>query len=155
MRTTYIAFISYFLMITSLVSCDKVPANGALDGMWQIMTIEHNGSTREAKEDQKYISFQLEMIQLSQGNLKWEDTKHYYGHFKHEGSKMRIYDLCKPSDNITKKDDDIFFTTSTEDMDILDDWGLYELDNTFDVETLNGSQLVLSNNSSRIVLRKY
>ncbi len=52
-----------------------MPANGDLDGMWQIVEIEHDGQTRNAQAEQVYMSIQLRLFQLSaeDNNLPYTD----------------------------------------------------------------------------------
>lgn len=140
-------------LILCLTSCDKVPANGCLDGTWQLVSIERSDTIIDAKPSQKYISFQLGLIQLRQASLEYEDYTRYYGHFSKNGDEMRFYDLCLPSDNTTSSDDDRPFTEANISM--LNGWGIYHTDNTFHIDTLNSRRMVLSNSETTLRFRKY
>ena len=62
-----------------LNSCDKVPINGDLDGLWQLTTIQTPESTRDVKSTRAYLSIQLHLSQ-------WDNNgTTFYAHFVHEG----------------------------------------------------------------------
>lgn len=154
MKSLRIAFPLLLAFLTlSLTSCDKVPINGCLDGTWQLMSIELSDTTIDVKPSQKYISFQLHMIEIRQASLDHEDYTRYYGHFSHIGNEMRFYDLCHRSANITDTDDDKPFTE--DDISTLNNWGIFHTDNTFHVDTLNSRRMVLSNSEVTLRFRKF
>lgn len=156
--------IKYFSSIVSIlfamcfVSCDKVPNNGDLDDMWQLMSIENNGTVTNTKEQQLYWSIRANLVQFSLAN----DGMRLYGHFTRKGDQLVIYDLCYQSMHETSADNDEWITY--EERDILSRWGVYpkedsehagKLYQTFKIELLNSGSMILSSGDIKLIFRKF
>ena len=65
-----------------LIACDKVPMNGNLDGMWQLMAIQYNttGSVSDVKISRLYYSFQLHLVELNNNEA--------FAHFSHRNDSI-------------------------------------------------------------------
>ena len=142
------------------VSCDKLPEND-LDGMWQLLTIEKDGTTTDVKGNRAYWSFRREILQL---NYKSESYKlKFYSHNSMESSKLHLYDFCTAS-AYEKETDDNEWLTNEKDLKDLNLFGLYlEEDNSskskygvkFDIIKLNSSTLILSTPNEKLTFRKF
>lgn len=56
------------VMLLALAGCErKWPMNGALDGQWQLLTVENreNGTIVNRKEEQLFYRFQLQLLMLT------------------------------------------------------------------------------------------
>ena len=133
-----------------VVSCDKVPMNGDLDGMWQLMKIDTPSGCRETKSDRAYMSIQLH---LSQWN---HSSDIYYAHFRREGDSIFFYDFCHHSLHRSTADDNEPITyeemTTTK---IMDAWGIHNLDARYRVQELNSDALVLQKEDTTLTFRKF
>lgn len=138
-----------YLLLSTVFSCDKLPMNGDLDGMWQLMSVEMDGEVSDVKSRKRYWSFQLHLVQFSRG----DNTNRYFAHFKHKNDSLHIYDLCFPSENFTDSDDNVMFTES--DVHILNQWGIYNLYNKFKVEKLDSDVMILKNDEMKLRFRKF
>ena len=141
--------ISKLLLLCALcVSCEnKWPKNGNLDGQWQLLTIEHKGETTDVKEQQLYLSFQLDLFQLSIAN----DRQRYYGYFdKGEGTIVfRQFSDMAENDLVTNNNLPL---TSAE---TLHRWGYYTLNEAFRIERLTKQEMILQSDSARVTYRKF
>ncbi|MCR5820046.1 MAG: lipocalin-like domain-containing protein [Bacteroidaceae bacterium] len=137
-----------FLFILCLASCDKVPANGALDGLWQLMSIETPGGIRDAKDSHAYLSIQLHLAELDCNLIR------YYAHFSHEGDSLFLYDFVHQSKHRSSADDNAWVTPEEMSAGILDDWGIHTVDARFRVNSLNGSSLILQASDTTLTFRK-
>ncbi len=131
------------------VSCDKMPMNGDLDGMWQLMTEQTEQTTVSRKSDRMYISFQLHTAQFDGHG----SSRQYYSTFTHHGDSLRFVTICRASQNETADDDNIPLTA--DDISLMNDWGIYEPDPAFRVLTLDESTLVLRSRFSTLRFRKF
>ena len=136
-------------MCTALFSCDKMPANGDLDGMWQIMEIERGGTTTDMKQQQMYMSIQLSLFQL--GDIK--NARRYYGYFKHEGGTIHFWKFSYASANETSADNNEPITA--DNVSLLHPYGFHALDETFTVVKLTRDLLILQNDSTTIRYIKF
>lgn len=122
-----------------LAACDKVPINGNLDGMWQLMAIQDNGisNVSDVKGSRLYYSFQLHLVQLNNGDA--------YAHFSHRNDSIVMYDWCKG--NVTND--------KITDPTVLSKFGLYELRDSFRVEVLTHDKMQLHSRKATLSFRKF
>ena len=149
--TSYIILLSsYIAAAAMLCSCDKVPINGDLDGMWQIMTIQTPNGTRNVKSNRAYLSFQLHLSQ-------WDcDKKRYYAHFTHSGDSIFFYDFKHDSRHRSKEDDNEEITNEEMTKEkLLDAWGVHHLDARYHVQQLNNENLILERADTVLFFRKF
>lgn len=141
-------------------SCEnKWPANGFLDGMWQIMNIQHKGEFVYSYDENNppvenrdilYICFQLKLFELT-----YREKPHlFYGRFERNDSKLRLYQLSYDSRNEVATDDNVLISDSLVETTIKP-WGLYQNDNTFNIIKLTEDDMILQNDSAIITLRKF
>ena len=62
-RYIYIVVILVGLLIVE--SCNKLPMNGSLDGMWQLKTIIKNSHEKDQQDEGICWSFQLKLCQIT------------------------------------------------------------------------------------------
>lgn len=126
-------------IVLLLAACDKVPMNGNLDGMWQLMAIQDNvtSNVSEVKDSRLYYSFQLHLVQLNNGEA--------YAHFSHRNDSIVMYDWCKGNLNNDK----------ITDVTVLNKYGLYELRDSFRVEVLTHDKMQLFSRKATLSFRKF
>ena len=137
------------LIIVLISSCESYQIHGDLDGFWQVSTIEKketgdiihcNGNT--------YYSFQRELVLVSYASPEipaGQMKENYVAYFNHENDSIYMTDFRIYLDRNGKQ----------AQLSELEKFGLYELYNSFAVEELNRSSLVLSSEKTRISLKKY
>ncbi len=146
-----------------LTSCEKLSDNGALDGMWQIMSVSYNsnysetGSTQVAAYDIKndtkgykaYLSFQLDLAKLYWLNTHIDGPNNIIlCRFERGKSKLRFHHLYWDC-----VDHDIELTD--EEASRLSPFGFHLTDETFNVIQLTHKNMILQSRYARIVLRKF
>lgn len=136
-------------MCSLLFACDKMPANGDLDGMWQIIEIEHDGVKTNVKQNQVYMSIQLKLFMLGDKN----ESRLYFGYFEHKGDSMFFRQFSYLSKNESAEDNNL--PIEEENKGLLKRWGYNSLDERFKVEKLTKDVLVLKNNLSTIRYIKF
>lgn len=126
-------------IVLLLTACDKMPMNGNLDGMWQLMAIQNNATSNvsDVKDSRLYYSFQLHLVQLNSGDA--------YAHFSHLNDSIVMYDWCKGNLNNDK----------ITDPTILNKYGLYELRDSFRVEVLTHDKMQLRSRKATLSFRKF
>ncbi len=121
--TQYIALILFGM--ATLLSCEsKFPINGDLDGMWKVTAIERKDGTIE-NPDRMFYSVQLKLINVRRSGSS------YLGYFKFTGDSLMM-DMRQGTDAQMIQ------------------FGMKGLKDTFAVETLNHSKMVLYNGETRI-----
>jgi len=138
-RTILSTLVATLLVALSQTSCDKLPANGDLDGMWQLLTIETPDGLRQVKQERVYLSIQLQLAQ-------WTDYTRgtlFYSHFAHRGDSLFFFDFAKPSDHSLESNNDEWISTDEMTSGILDAWGIHTLDARYHILQLSGENLVL------------
>lgn len=139
----------FFAFLIVFTACDKMPANGDLDGIWQLMEISDDKSVKDMKDSRMYCSFQLKLFMLGSEKL---GPRAYFGYFEHTGSTIRFHHFTFRSDYTEDSNMDKLMTDA--DIDVISPWGFYSTDCTFDVKELNSSRLVLSKGKTTITYRK-
>ena len=124
------------ILILSVVSCQKAPINGDLDGQWQVMEV-----TPEAPEiiipERLYYAFSLQNCQLT-----------YYGGVFTSG----ILTYNKGEDSFII---DFPHANSQESIATLEQYGIYSNPVVFKIEFLDKQKLILKDGEVRVVLRKF
>lgn len=137
-----------FVMI-ACATCDKVPINGQLDGMWQIMNIQTPQGVRNVKRDRAYLSFQLHLTQ-------WDyNGRRYYAHFTHAGDSLCFFDFSGLSQHSSEADDDPEITPADMASGLFDVYGIHTVDARFRVVELGRSSLILESADTTLTFRKF
>lgn len=132
-----------------LLACDKLPANGDLDGMWQIIEIQRGDSIADMRQHQVYMSIQLRLFQM-------DDVKvglRYVGYFERKGNTMHFWKTSYPSAYENDKDDNR--EVAPEDYHYLHSFGFDSSEAFFNISHLTKDVLVLYNDSTKITYRKF
>lgn len=145
-RLPYILFLVLGLL---LASCDKVPVNGKLDGMWQLMEIITPEGITDVKANKTYISFQLDLSQWQQGGV------FYYSHFCRTGEYLFFVDMYSPAKHTPDDPDDHPVTQEEIDQGVLAPWGVHTLNPSFLILELTSSKMTLLGDSSTLKFRKF
>ncbi len=139
--------------LLSAASCDKMPENGKLDGMWQIMSVNyaHNSaydSLVSLRPQKVYMSFQLKLVQIRTGGLSGITKMSYIlSRFKRSGSSLLLYDFYAQ-----RFADDVLLTDSA--TTVLHCIGIDGLSADFHIDRLDDDQMQLSSSYARLVCRK-
>lgn len=116
--------------------CQKSPINGKLDGQWQVMSIVPEPAPQVAF-GRKYYCFSLHVVQLTEAGFQaWTA-----GNMAYSGNKLTM--------------EFPYAETSQHIRNVLLDYGITSNPVTFDVVKLDSKQLVLSNASTTITLRRF
>lgn len=147
MKRQIYTIMTLFLLV--LTSCESYLVNGDLDGFWQVKSIEgkQTGDITYCNGD-TYYSFQRELVLVSYTSPETptgQSKENYIAYFTHENDSIYMTDFRIYLDRNGKQ----------APLSELEKFGLYELYNTFAVEELNRSSLVLSSEKTRISLKKY
>lgn len=138
-----------YLVCLAICSCDKLPKNGDLDGMWQVLTIEHNGTTDNIKESQYYLSFQLDLFQLT----TTRNNKIYYGYFDHKNDSIIFRQFSDMAEEHPTAPDN--YPITSDNISIINQWGFYALKDSFKIELLTKDDMILRSKHARITYRKF
>lgn len=137
------------LLCGILSACDKMPMNGDLDGMWQLMGEERDSAAADLQATRHYISFQLHTAQFSTAT----NSRCFYAHFRHTADSLQFLSICANSTNASDSDDNT--PVPPDSIASLRPWGIYELNPSFAVVKLNSTSLVLQSTHSRLHFRKF
>ena len=137
------------LLLLSIYACDKVPINGQLDGMWQILNIYTPDSTRTVKDSQAYLSFQLHLSQWDFNNQRC------YAHFRREADSIFFFDFSRLSAHTTSADDDPAITDTEMANGLMDIYGFHTTNARFHINRLDHSRLVLQAQDTILTFRKF
>ncbi len=132
-------------------ACDKVPMNGDLDGMWQLMTITTPEGTRDVKNDRVYTSFQLHLVQWKK---IYEDAT-FYSHFRHTSDSLYFYDFAHSSNHAIDDNQDEWVTPAEMNEGLLDAWGIHSIDARYRVLQLDDNALRLQQADTLLYFRKF
>ena len=147
MRTKYL--LPCLLAIFAFVACDKMPENGDLDGQWQMTSIKHlNHDATSALNGKVYWNFQLKLLSIYTPDDKHDQGSNYtFCRFQVKGDSLHITDSYVHSMNIDIKLDE----TAT----YLDVVGLHNNRESYAIQTLTDSRMVLRSDYHELEFRKW
>ena len=146
-KHVYRIIVLLVVMLTS--SCESYLIHGDLDGFWQATSIEdkESGEITYCNGD-IYYSFQRDLVLITYispttptGKMK----ESHIAYFAHDNDSIAMTDFRIYSDR----------DGTQSPLAKLEKFGLYETFNTFFVEKLDRSSLILNSQRSRIVLQRY
>ena len=149
---TVLILLCGLVSVAFLGTCDKMPINGDLDGMWQLMTVQTPGHTRDAKTDQVYMCIQLHMVEW---RYVRNDKIHFYSHFRQQADSLYILDLYHASTHAAVGSDDIPVTASEMALGAMDLWGIHTLDTRYRIHHLDENDLTLEKADTIYTFRKF
>lgn len=138
-----------------LCSCDKTPANGDLDGMWQLMEASEadgNGGYANAvsrKEDGIYWNFQLQLLMIhSQFEPLNGHTFDTAARFTRSGNKL---DITATYVHFGDRDSLLADPACGELIPL----GIHGNSASYTIDKINAKEMVLSSVHNRLVFRKF
>lgn len=133
-------------LLPLLGGCEvRVSNNGDLDGFWHMEKVDTiaTGGTLDLSQERRFWAFQVNLMTVS--NLQMGST--YVMYFDHSGGTLRAYNMHY--NNRTEGDPPL------EEVTEVNQFGLNALDETFQVESLSGSRMVLATDRLRLHFRKF
>lgn len=134
MKSNFHIIVLFLLISASIMSCQKSPINGDLDGMWQVMNVTPEPELQPI-EERLYYNFYLHVCTLS-----------YYGGGVTTG-------------NMIFTGDSLFLdfpnAQTTETLIKLKQYGINSDHARFRIEKLNRSSLIMSSGETTVTLRKF
>lgn len=143
--------IFYILILGVLfVSCElETSGNDELDGYWQMSQVDtlSTGGVADTREALVYWGIQGKLLQI-----RFSENRKYLG----EGFMFRfnreddVLTLSSPIlHHLYKTDEPI------NDVEVLKPYGIFDLEEAFDIEELNDHHMVLTNDVLRLHFRRY
>lgn len=149
MRTKYL--LPCLLAIFAFVACDKMPENGDLDGQWQMTSIkhlDHDAPSTLKLKGKVYWNFQLKLLSIYTPDEPHDQGSNYtFCRFQVKGDSLHITDSYVHSMNIDIKLDE----TAT----YLDVVGLHNNRESYAIQTLTDSRMVLRSDYHELEFRKW
>lgn len=139
--------IIYIFISCLLISCElEVLDNGALDGNWQLRQIDTlaTGGTCDMSYSYIYWAVESHILQvrdIDNGNLK------ILFRYEKQGDELMIH---TPFHVITKDE-----LKPVEDAELLTPFGIIGTKDSFHIEKLNHSNLVMKNENYQLYFRRY
>ncbi len=143
--------IFYILTLGVLfVSCElEISGNDELDGYWQMSQVDtlSTGGVADTREALVYWGIQGKLLQI-----RFSETGTYLG----EGFMFRFN---REDDVLTLSSPILHHLYKTDepitDVEVLKPYGIFDLEEAFDIEELNDHHMVLTNDVLRLHFRKY
>ena len=134
------------LTCLALTACEfEWSRNGELDGYWQLHQLDTlQGGQADMRNSGIYWGIQMNLLEMRNVNLYNHDILF---RFEKSNDKLRIWNPVNDNRDISD--------SIVNDVNTLNPFGILHLDETFDIETANGEQMVLTNEKFRFHLRKY
>ena len=148
MKHLYYYIIGICLLLTG---CDTHSSdNGDLDGFWQVRTMENllTGEVADGRDHQITWAFQGDFLMLNFDRNR--GGKEYVASFIYTGDALKVHNPYF-SGRFSEGNDDAPVVDATE-LNIL---GIYNLEESFKVVKLDGSDMCLQSEAMRIYFRRY
>ena len=147
------------VLVLGIYSCDKLPQNGELDGMWHLQRMRHLSAALQEEEDvsqqQIYWCVQLDLLQIkSKKRLMYRDettgksTYNAFCRFEHNGTTLNINKVFLSFDVA-----DSLLTDQT--TRIMEPYGIVGCADSFHIEHLGSKRLILVSDDKRLEFRKF
>ncbi len=149
MKKAFKILLILFIAVQALTSCTvEHISNGKLDGFWHFVQIDtlSTGHSLDLSNDILFWGFQADLMHTQGAENK------FYFRFSHEGNLLTLYSPYLDHGHQDREDGgDI----PVEDPTLLHPYGIQSLEDTFYVETLSGSTMVLSTAQFRLHFIKF
>lgn len=147
------------LLMVGVYSCDKLPKNGELDGMWHLQQVTTLAATPQQEEDVTatgiYWNINLDLLQIySKKRVMYHDEASgkdvylAYCRFEHTGTAL---DISKVYLSYDVKDSLLTDPATT----IMEPYGIVGCSETFFIEHLGSKHMILVSDDKRLVFRKF
>ena len=143
--------LSLIVALLTLTACDKMPINGDLDGMWQLMSIQTPDGVRDMKSQRVYISIQLHLTQ-------WNDlstNRTFFSHFTHRGDSLNFFDIAHASKHAVDDNQDEWVTPKEMHEGLFDCWGIHSINPRFRILKLDSEAMELQQADTLLRYRKF
>ena len=145
-RYIYIVVILVGLLIVE--SCNKLPMNGSLDGMWQLKTIIKNSHEKDQQDEGICWSFQLKLCQITYTKGRFTGISNIINaRFLHKADSLLISDIHL---NFRNRDSLIVAPT----IAIFEEAGITGSQEGFKIIMLNKESMLLENGNKKLLFRK-
>ena len=135
-----------WLIMAVFASCDiETSDNGDLDGFWHLDRVDTLSTGGRADLSNKYIFWSVQKDLINTVD-RHDSASDYLFRFEHKGKTLRLYD---PHVNDRMNGD-----PAVEDPAVLNPFGVNALDETFNVNKLTGSKMVLSTDELKLSFTK-
>lgn len=144
------------LLTSFLSSCDKMPENGDLDGMWQLLEVKYkkgdaHDSIVSKKEEQIYWAVQFKLISIR--NAPYTPiadglTEESLARFRHQGDSLLIDELYLHS-----RSEDVLVTD--ENTNYFNLIGIAGNKAAFKIEELSDNRMSLTSSYAHLTFRKF
>ena len=120
--------------------------NGSLDGFWHLQRIDTiaTGASDDYSERLLYWAVQGTLLQTS--DFEIDPLPAFVMHFEHANAQLRVYDIYH---NDRPNGD-----PEVDNLDDLRPYGINAIEETFQIEQLTGSNLVLRSELLRLYFKK-
>lgn len=146
MKRCYINIVIAFVVALMFGSCEiQTLDNGDLDGMWHLTRVDTlaTSATTDMAGERIYWSFQARLLQLDDKAWIYQSL---LTRFEHSGQTLRVYDpYIYDRENGDKPLDDVT---------LLSPYGISALDETYTIESLSGSKMILVSGTLRLYFKK-
>lgn len=137
-------------MLLVLAGCErKWPMNGALDGQWQLLTVENreDGTVTDRKEERLFYRFQLQLLMII--NLGDNGYGAYIGRMTYDqkAQTVEIWEM-----NVRNNEGDSGIPATAEQ---LAPFGMTSGQTVFHVVEADRKRLVLETEERRLTFRKF
>lgn len=161
MKTTLYPLLVLLISLQIVTSCDKLPANGDLEGFWQVTGISlHNGEgfgeEVSVKHTKMFWTFQQDLLSIITPDNPNLFERELLSRFSHQGNKLDLTQMY-----IHLRAEDIPITQEMLDGQVpeyplnIKQYGLNAPTTAFTIRTLNADAMVLESSYARIRLRKF
>lgn len=145
-RYIYIVVILVGLLIVE--SCNKLPMNEKLDGMWQLKTIVKNSHEKDQQDKGICWSFQLKICQITYTKGRFDGGSNIANaRFLHKKDSLFISEIHL---NFRNRDSLIVAPTTA----IFEEAGITGSQEGFKIIMLNKESMLLENGSKKLLFRK-
>lgn len=146
MKRCYINIFITFVVTLIFGSCElHTGDNGDLDGMWHLTRVDtlSTSGTDDMSRERIYWSFQADLLQLDD---KSGANQRLLMRFYHSGQTLRLYNPYI----YDREDGD----KPLEDITLLNPFGIVSTDETYTIESLSGSKMILLSGTYRMYFKK-
>ncbi len=135
------------MMALSLCACDfHASDNGDLDGFWHLESIEdlQSGEMQHLDNQKLFWAYQVHLMYLQGAS-----TGTFFLRFEHSNGTLRLYEPRRNGGHGEVGD------PLVTDPSVLQPYGITALEESFEVEKLNGSTMVLRSGTYRLRFTKF
>ncbi len=137
-----------FVLCTLLYSCKlETSDNGKLDGFWKLTRVDTLATGGVLDLTESGIFWSVQMNLLSVKDKYQDDAREILFRFEHKNGTLKLYEPYEGYQYTGDK--------AVEDVKKLEPFGINQLTETFNVETLNGDHLYLSTSKLRLSFTRF